>query len=433
MRTTALSGSFLILTCALQACSNSASSAGDDALEPPAFGSPVVQPTAMPSNLDPGVQPTPAATTAPSADEGTPNVQQINPASAPSTGETPATNSGMEGAPAVTGPVAAGVDAQTGAGGAGAGTGPCDFASGLNVAWVNFARDVPNPNLETFKTIFQNAHDAGGRVVRWWFHTNGTVTPGYNADGTVRMIQQSHIDGVKAILAAANSAGVAVNISLWSFDMAQDNAGAAAANNKNLMTQDSVRQSYIDNYLTPLVTALKGTPGLYSYEIFNEPEGMSTTGWATQWKIDISYIQKAVNQWSAAIHAADPTVLVTNGSQTMDYRTRYTDAALTAAGGEPSGTLDFYQVHFYPSNGQGNNVFANDRSHWGLSDKPLVIGEFSIDGTSPVSGNQSYSYLYEQGYDGAWAWAYTADDKWPSMQAPMQSLYGAHSDVGACP
>jgi hypothetical protein len=363
--------------------------------------------------------------------------------------ETSASNSSAEGTPPVTGPLGApgGDGNAAGAGdgnavamgdgnvaGMGAGKAPaCDFASGLNVAWVRFANDVPNPDLNTFRTIFKNAHDAGGRVVRWWFHTNGTVTPGYNADGTVKMIQQSHIDGVKAILAAANSAGVALNISLWSFDMAQDNAAGAAASNKNLLIQDNIRQSYVDNYLTPLVTALQGTPGLYSYEIFNEPEGMSTTGWATQWKIDISYIQKAVNQWAAAIHAADPTVLVTNGSQTMDYRTKYTDSALTAAGGQPSGTLDFYQVHFYPSNGQGNNVFANERSHWGLSDKPLVIGEFSIDGTSPVSGNQSYAYLYEHGYDGAWAWAYTADDKWPSMQAPMQALSSAHSDVGNCP
>ena len=54
---------------------------------------------------------------------------------------------------------------------------------------------------------------------------------------------------------------------------------------------------------------------------------MSTSGSATQWKVDISYIQKAVNWWAAAIHAADPVALVTNGSQTMDYRTKYTDSA----------------------------------------------------------------------------------------------------------
>src|SRR4051794_7447664 len=108
MRTTALSISVLILACAAPACSNSASSAGDDAIEQPAFGSPVGERTAAPTNPEPGVRPAPASATTPSADEGTPKVQQLNPGSAPGTGETPAANSGMEGSPAGTGPVSAG-------------------------------------------------------------------------------------------------------------------------------------------------------------------------------------------------------------------------------------------------------------------------------------------------------------------------------------
>jgi hypothetical protein len=331
----------------------------------------------------------------------------------------------------------------TGSGGAGAGGGGglniCKFSSGLNVAWVSFAADVPNPNISTFTKIFKDTYDNGGRIVRWWFHTNGTSTPGYNSDGTVKKIQQSHIDGVKAILAAANSVGIAVDISLWSFDMAQDNASSAAANNKNLMIDDKIRQSYVDNYLTDLVKGLKGTPGLYAYEIFNEPEGMSTTGWATQWKIDIKYIQTAVNWWAAAIHDADPTIPVTNGSQTMDYRDKYTDSALVAAGGKANGTLDFYEVHYYQVNGSGNNVFANPRSHWNMADKKLVIGEFAAyaQDTSPVAVNDSFTYLYNNGYDGAWAWSYTegnANYKWPTMQTPMKSLYTAQqATVDACP
>jgi hypothetical protein len=341
------------------------------------------------------------------------------------------TNGGGASATAGTAGTAGG--AMAGSGGGGSAPVVCKFASGLNVAWVNFANDIPNPKIATFQTIFKNTHDAGGRVIRWWLHTNGAVTPGYNSDGTVKNLQQSHVDGIKAVLNAAHAVGVLIDLSLWSFDMAQDNAMGAAANNKNLMTDDKIRQSYADNYLTPLVKALKGTPGLYSYEIFNEPEGMSTTGWATQWKIDISYIQKAVNQWAAAIHEADPTALVTNGSQTMDYRTKYTDSALIAAGGKAKGTLDFYQVHFYQVNGQANNVFANPRTHWGLPEKKLVIGEFSIDGSSPASGDDSYTNLFTNGYDGAWAWAYTADNKWPSMQKPLSNLYAAQkATIEAC-
>ena len=197
-------------------------------------------------------------------------------------------------------------------------TGICNYASGLNVAWVNFANDVPNPDIATFTTIFKNTYAAGGRVIRWWFHTNGTVTPGYQSNGMVQDLPQSHIDGVKAILAAAHAQGVAINISLWSFDMLQADAGSTYMQNLALLQTAAVRNSYITNYLTPLVTALKGTPGLYSYEIFNEPEGMTATGWAT-YRTTEAYVQTCVNQFAAAIHAADPNTPVTNGSQEFQY------------------------------------------------------------------------------------------------------------------
>jgi hypothetical protein len=314
----------------------------------------------------------------------------------------------------------------------------CNFSSGLNIAWVSFARDVPNPDIATFTTIFKNTFSAGGRVVRWWFHTNGSLTPGYDASGKAQKLPQSHIDGVKAILAAAQGAGVRVNISLWSFDMFQSNAGAAYANNRLLLENDENRQAYIDNYLTPLVVALKGNPGLYSYEIFNEPEGMGPKGWAT-YRTTEAFIQKTVNWFAAAIHTADPAALVTNGAQTFDYCSNvsgktnyYSDAALRAAGGKNNGTLDYYEVHYYAANTASNSPFTRPASYWGL-DKKLVIGEFFAEATDGVAQASLYTNLYTSGYNGAWAWSYNADQKWPTMQAPMQAVASAHADVTTCP
>jgi hypothetical protein len=325
-----------------------------------------------------------------------------------------------------------------GTGGSGA-QAVCNFASGLNVAWVNFANDVPNPNLTAFNTLFKNTYAAGGRVVRWWFHTNGTVTPGYGSNGLAQKLPQSHIDGVKAILNAAHSAGVAINLSLWSFDMLQSNAGTAHTNNQALLENDTNRQAYIDNYLTPLVTALKGTPGLYSYEIFNEPEGMGPNGWAT-YRTTEAAIQKCVNWFSAAIHAADPNVLVTNGAVTFDYCSNvsgktnyYSDTALRNVGGKQNGILDFYEVHYYTSNGSSNSCFTHNAASWKL-DKKLVMGEFAAQATEGVAQNDLYTSLYSGGYNGAWAWSYDADWPWPAMQAPMQNVYNAHtSDINSCP
>jgi hypothetical protein len=370
-------------------------------------------------------------------------------AGAPSTGGAAGTSTASGGAGAGgTAGTSAGGSGTAGAGQAGGGAGGsagtgggtpiCDFASGLNVAWVNFANDVPNPDLNTFKTIFKNTHDAGGRVVRWWFHTNGSKTPGYDGSGMAVALPQSHIDGVKAILGAAHDAGVVVDLSLWSFDMLQDNAGDAHTNNQKLLENDANRQAYIDNYLTPLVTAIKGTPGLYAWEIFNEPEGMGPNGWAT-YRTTMAAIQKTVNWFASAIHTADPNALVTNGAVTFDYCSNvagkmnyYSDSALRAAGGKMNGTLDFYEVHYYTSNGASNSCFMNPASHWGL-DKMLVIGEFAAADTENVGQNDLYTQLYSAGYDGAWAWSYNADWKWPAMQAPMQALYTAHPDVGMCP
>ncbi len=313
----------------------------------------------------------------------------------------------------------------------------CNFASGLNVAWVHFANDVPSPDLATFNTIFKNTFAAGGRAARWWFHTNGTVTPGYDASGMPMKLQQSHVDGVKSILSAAHSAGVAVNISLWSFDMLQSNAGNAITNNQALLENDVNRQAYIDNYLTPLVTALKGTPGLYSWEIFNEPEGMGPNGWATQ-RTTEAFIQKTVNWFADAIHNADPTALVTNGAVTFDYcsgvagkNNFYSDSALRAAGGRQNGTLDFYEVHYYTSNGASDSCFTHPASFWKL-DKLLVMGEFAAQATDGVAQGDLYTNLFASGYNGGWAWSYDADWPWPAMQAPMQNLFSAEPAVGSC-
>jgi Cellulase (glycosyl hydrolase family 5) len=329
----------------------------------------------------------------------------------------------------------------------------CKFASGLNVAWVNFAGDIPNPNLTTFKTIFTNSAAVGGHVIRWWLHTNGTVTPGYDSSGMAKALSTGAINDVVSVANAAHTAGVALNISLWSFDMLQGGENISTTlrmQNQNLLTVDANRNAYVTNVLTPLVNALKGNAGVYSYEIFNEPEGMTTqhgwTGAGGGTEIDQMYIQKTVNVFAAAIHAADPNARVTSGAQTFGTCSNasggtnlYSNSALTAAGGMAKGTLDFYEVHYYTSNGSGNSCFTHPASNWKL-DKNVVIGEFYAITTDGVNGPDTYTNLYTNGYNGAWAWNYTTNDNsstttaWPTMKTPMQNLYNAQmATLNACP
>ena len=366
-------------------------------------------------------------------------------------------------------------DASTGAGDAssshGDAGGECRpaFASGVNVAWFTYAGDVPNPSISKFTSLYTNVYNAGGRVVRWWFHTDGTVTPGYT-NGQATPITQSQINDVKSILDAAYNAGVAVNISLWAFDMLTGgNSKIPITDNMNLLTNDTDRQAYITNVLTPLVMALKGYHGLYSWEIFNEPEGMTIqNGWTTSaggQEVDEKYIQITTNWFADAIHTADPNALVTVGSWTFlavsptvgtNY---YSDSALIAAGTRAKGTLDYYQVHYYDNWGSAGGAekvspFQNPLSHWGLTDnKPVVIGEFwDIDTyangtTNTVKSADLYTTLYGYNYAGAWAWQYANTDNpgpstypsnseqttWgPLMQTSIDNLYMAHPSAVVC-
>jgi hypothetical protein len=372
------------------------------------------------------------------------------------TGGTPATG-GTTGKAGASG--TGGTPGTGGTGGA-ASSAICKFASGLNVAWVNFANDIPNPNLTTFNTIFTNSASVGGRVIRWWFHTNGTVTPGYDSSGKAMALTTGAMNDLVSLANAAHAAGVALNISLWSFDMLQGSGSgeniptATLTNNQNLLTIDDNRNAYINNVLIKLVTALKGNPGVYSYEIFNEPEGMSAEyGWTDSssnkgLSVPEAMIQRTVNWFASAIHTTDPSARVTNGSQTFDYcstasgkNNLYSDTALRNAGGMQNGTLDFYEVHYYAENGTSDSPFLNPASHWGL-DKNLVMGEFWAVTTDGVNGADLYTTLYSTGYNGAWAWNYETNDDnggnpmtaWPTMKTPMQNLYTAQmATLNACP
>jgi hypothetical protein len=315
----------------------------------------------------------------------------------------------------------------------------CDFASGLSVPWVNYANDIPNPAIATFNIAFQNTHAAGGRIVRWSFHENGTTTPGYDASGRTVALPASHLAGVQAILAAADANGVAVTIGLWSFGMLDTGASAVYPSNLAILENDTNRQAYIDNYLTPLVVALKGTRSLYSWEIFEEPEGMMTNGW-TLHRTTQANVQKTINWLAAAIHTADPSALVTSGAMSFDTcsnaagkKNIYSDAALQAAGGKGNGILDYYEVHYFSQVGTSNSPFLNLASHFGL-DKKTVIGEFAPVATDGVATANLYTTLYNNGYAGAWAYSYVDQWPWPSMQSPMQNLYNASPTVvAACP
>ena len=156
------------------------------------------------------------------------------------------------------------------------------------------------------------------------------------------------------------------------FDASKD------ANLYGLISDEMKLQSFLDNALTPLVSALRDQTALAGWEIINEPEGSfqisssnepcfdtssvlsgSGAGWTGgQWPI--KDVLRFINRQAAAIHAADPKSLVTVGSWSQyastdasgdslgdggrKFRNFYKDECLQMAGGQEAGVLDFFQM-----------------------------------------------------------------------------------------
>ncbi len=296
------------------------------------------------------------------------------------------------------------------------------FASGMNLAWINFANDLSYLNGTTFSYRCKQLSAAGGNTLRWWLHVNGTSSPKFTND-TVSGISTTEINNLKKALDTAQKYNIKLVLCLWSFDMLQSNAGSGIARNKKLVEDSVATAAYIRNALTPLVNAVMDHPAILCWEVCNEPEGMSAEfGWSTE-RTTMAAIQAFTNRIAGAIHRIDPKAKVSNGSWNIKVLTDvngmynyYRDDRLIAAGKDSLGTLDFYMVHYYNAHfGISESPFHHPKSYWNL-DKPLVIAEFSAWGmwggqlSKPLSPIEAYRYAMENGYAGALSWTMTAHD-----------------------
>jgi hypothetical protein len=303
------------------------------------------------------------------------------------------------------------------------------FMSGMNLAWIDFANDMANDPLDENKMrkAIQDIRDAGGNAMRWWLFTNASKSPEFDGDGLVSGIGSLSVQNVIKALDIAEENGVVLSLCLLSFDLMQQSQignwnHMSIENNKKMLQTDEGIQAFIDNALIPLVTGVGDHPAIMTWEVFNEPEGMTTEfGW-TPHKVSMADVQKVTNRVAGAIKTAVPGIPVSSGTHSfyansdvptcgncMNY---YRDDRLIAAGGVQNGTLDFYQVHYYPQHfNDDRNPFVHAASHWGL-DKPIVIGEFPAGDwlgngyRSTMTNLDAFKWAYEQGYAGAMSWDY---------------------------
>lgn len=299
------------------------------------------------------------------------------------------------------------------------------FASGINLAWGldeegnhNFAMDLLNLPEYTFPSALDELSAAGGNTLRWWLHTNGRNGLYFDDLGKVTGLDPRTIPNLKKVLDMAQARGIVLSLCLWSFDMLEEQ-GQNQQYMKQLLEDSIYSQAYIDHALKPILLAIGNHPAILTWEVFNEPEGMTQEfGWTPE-RTEMKYVQQFINLVAGAVHRHQPSALVSNGSWSFrsssdvgDNKNYYRDSLLIAAGGDSLGYLDFYQVHYFPEHfGNELSPFHNPASYWQL-DKPIVIGEFPVTGINEKanphkSTEEAYLYAFENGYAGCISWSWT--------------------------
>ncbi len=322
-----------------------------------------------------------------------------------------------------------------------------DFVHGINIAWLDFGKDIGlhpitkkeyHPDWGTLDEIMELTVANGGNVIRWWYHTDGSTNPVFDKNHMILPNPDFFHEDVMGILDMAASKNLRIQICLWSFDMLKAKEGVDAKANKKLLTKDTYYTSYIENALLPLVNYIGAHPGLFAWEIFNEPEGM-TNEYASHWegfaeRVMMEDIQRFINRTAAHIRKAQPGVKITSGAlgflscvndPAKGYHNRYSDQVLEDIGGEIRGYLDFYNIHYYTWAKKKGSPFHNQYDTKKL-DKRAIIAEYYPDPIFEVSSEGLVKKLRNNGWHGSIVWSWT-DKSRKLIEAVLQG--GSDLDI----
>ena len=358
---------------------------------------------------------------------------------------------GQGGDPGGTGGDATGGDTGTGGasgglGGSGAGGTPCTppiggvmidgasrFQYGINYAWASFASDFGNTNRGVAATkaarltsmMDMKAH--GVDAVRWWVFPNftgGGVT--FDTTGSPTGLGGSTLADITAALDDAAQAGIHIQFTFFSFDNFKT-ATMPPHNLAPIISNPTMLAALVNNVVIPFVNRVNADPNsdrVSSWDVINEPE----------WAI-------AATPTDGADQAFTPQTTVTTVTYPVmkafvqavaDALHNTSDKPVTVGGAAIkwakawAGIGDFYTFHMYD---WVNMSFPYTKSlaSYGVTDKPVVLGEFPIQGLTGVPYATLVSTIYQLGYAGAMAWAYN-DSKfpWSPNNANVQSFATTH-------
>lgn len=292
------------------------------------------------------------------------------------------------------------------------------FLFGMNYAWLDFGADfggiaawgqdgVAGRSAEHAQKLASMRSNGAG-LLRWW------MMPDFRGDGVMfdPTDKPTGLGGTMAkdleeALRIADEADVNLMLCLFSFDafFPTRTVGGQKIRSISPIVRDATsRGMLIDNVVRPLANAVRDSAygqRVIAWDVINEPEwAMTGTNPYGDPKYDpmpmidpVTHheMETFVQEVTMALHE-ESTAYVTVGS-----------AAVKWAHAWKAVDIDFYAPHVYDWIDQ-YWPYDNPPEKYDLCDKPVVIGEFPVQGLSRSNLGSMLETLYQVGYAGAMPW-----------------------------
>lgn len=146
------------------------------------------------------------------------------------------------------------------------------FPLGVNYAWKDWGMDFSNQGWDSRFQKIQADLDVmkarGVRTLRWWVFTDFVASPLWEGEGPHRRctgLPEGWVENFKKAVEAAHDRGIRLYPVLSSFDLGRKGF-------KEVVSDKTLRQSFIEKAVRPLLDAVGKNEGIFAWDIINEPE-----------------------------------------------------------------------------------------------------------------------------------------------------------------
>jgi uncharacterized protein YjdB len=314
--------------------------------------------------------------------------------------------------------------------------------NGINTPWQNWADFGGGFTPQWWRTEFQKYVDSKINLARVWIHCNGMNSPTTNENGSVTGASASFWTHMDSLVAISKAKKLYILPCLWSFDMVKNTNTSTYQRYRNLINSQANIQTYIDNFLIPLVKRYNSEPYVLGWEICNEPEWMFQN--SENGPIPKANVQRLHAMCAAAIHK-NCTKPVTTGSSSVKWNSPlyegtgdnagnvWGNSALQAVYNDPQAFMDFWQVHWYPWMTQWYySPFQRTTQYYLIDDKPVLVGETQgmdqCDSYICQTLVQMYENAYLNNFDGVCGWKTPQNDGYGTLENISVATKAFHSN-----